>query len=163
MNKNNILVLALLASLSLPAAAQKDTTVFKDQLIDVGANVNFSRQQSTAAVSIITNKTVDKRSDKNIGNSIIGQGLGLISLQNSGNYAAYNPTFYVRGLQSLSGSSPLILVDGIQRDINDVTAEEVESIQILKDAAAVALYGYKGTNGAVLIKKIGRASCRERV
>ena len=85
MNKNNILVLAMLASLGLPAAAQKDTTAFKDQLVDVGANVNFSREQSTAAVSIITNNTTDKRSAKNIGNSILGQGLGLISLQNAGN------------------------------------------------------------------------------
>lgn len=151
MNKNNILVLAMLASLSLPAAAQTDTTAFKDQLIDVGANVKFSREQSTAAVSIITNNSLDKRSAKNIGNSIIGQGLGLISLQNSGNYAAQNPTFYVRGLQSLSGSSPLILVDGIERDIDNITPEEVDNVQILKDAAAVALYGYKGANGAILI------------
>ena len=42
MNKNNILVLAMLASLGLPAAAQKDTTAFKNQLVDVGADVNFS-------------------------------------------------------------------------------------------------------------------------
>nr|MBP7472868.1 TonB-dependent receptor plug domain-containing protein [Prevotella sp.] len=151
MNKNNILVLAMLASFGLPAAAQKDTIAFKDQLVDVGANVKFSREQSTAAVSIITNNTLDKRSAKNIGNSIIGQGLGLISLQNSGNYAAQNPTFYVRGLQSLSGSSPLILVDGIERDIDNITPEEVDNVQILKDAAAVALYGYKGANGAILI------------
>lgn len=151
MNKNNILVLALLASLGLPAAAQKDTTAFKDQLVDVGANVKFSREQSTAAVSLITNTSLDKRSVKNIGNSIIGQGLGLISLQNSGNYAAQNPTFYVRGLQSLSGSKPLILIDGIERDIDNITPEEVDNVQILKDAAAVALYGYKGANGAILI------------
>ena len=146
----------------MPAAAQKDTTAFKDQLVDVGADVNFSREQSTAAVSIITNNTTDKRSARNIGNSIIGQGLGLISLQNSGNYAAQNPTFYVRGLQSLSGSSPLILVDGIERDIDNLSPEEVESVQILKDAAAVALYGYKGTNGAILITtKRGKYNSQE--
>ena len=144
MNKNNILVLAMLASLGLPAAAQKDTTAFKNQLVDVGADVNFSREQSTASVSIITNNTTDKRSARNIGNSIIGQGLGLISLQNAGNYAAANPTFYVRGLQSLSGRSPVILVDGIERDINNISPEEVESVQILKDAAAVAPYGIGG-------------------
>jgi TonB-linked outer membrane protein, SusC/RagA family len=162
MNKNNILVLAMLASLGLPAAAQKDTTAFKDQLVDVGADVNFSREQSTAAVSIITNNTTDKRSARNIGNSIIGQGLGLVSLQNAGNYAAQNPTFYVRGLQSLSGSSPLILVDGIEREIDNISPEEVESVQILKDAAAVALYGYKGTNGAVLITtKRGKYNSQE--
>lgn len=156
MKRNNILVFAVLAGLSLPAAAQQNTDSlskgrFQDQSIDVGANRTFKLSESTAAVSVITNKDVDKRGARNIGNSIIGQGLGLISLQNAGNYAAANPTFYVRGLQSLSGSTPLILVDGIERDIDNITPEEVESVQILKDAAALTLYGYKGANGAVLI------------
>ena len=55
-------------------------------------------------------------------------------------------SFYIRGLQSLSSSSPLILVDGLERDMSVITPEEVESVSILKDAAAVALYGYKGIN-----------------
>ena len=153
MNKRNIFVLSLLAGLSLPAAAQQDSTgiSFVDQKIEVGANKDFSRAQSTAAVSVITNKDVNKRSAKNIGNSIIGQGNGLISLQGGGTYFEQNPTFYVRGLQSLSGSTPLILVDGVERDLSIVSPEEVDHVSILKDAAAVALYGYKGANGAILI------------
>ena len=51
-----------------------------------------------------------------------------------------DPTFYVRGLQSLSSSTPLVLVDGLERDMSVVSPEEVESVSILKDAAAVALY-----------------------
>ena len=54
-------------------------------------------------------------------------------------------------LQSLSTNNPLILVDGIERDITDVTPEEVETVTILKDAAAVAIYGNKGINGVVNI------------
>lgn len=93
---------------------------------------------------------------------MLGQGLGLVSLQNGGNYASYEPTFFVRGLQSLSSSSPLILVDGLERDMNLVSPEEVESVSILKDAAAVALYGYKGTNGAILITtKRGKYNTKE--
>lgn len=152
MKKKNILVFGLMVGTTLPLSAQTDSTKqYKDQIIDVGADVNFTREQSTAAVSVITSATTDRRSARNIGNSIIGQGLGLESMQNAGNYAAANPTFYVRGLQSLSGSSPLILVDGIERDINNITPEEVESVTILKDAPAVALYGYKGANGAILV------------
>ena len=156
MKRNKILVFAVLASVCLPTAAQqnKDSLSvgrYEDQSIDVGANKTFKISESTAAVSVIGSNSTDKRSARNIGNSIIGQGLGLISLQNSGNYAAANPTFYVRGLQSLSGSTPLILVDGIERDINNITPEEVDNVQILKDAAAVALYGYKGANGAILV------------
>ena len=149
----HIFMLSLLAGLNLPAAAQQDSTGinFVDQVIEVGANKDFSRAQSTAAVSVITNRDVDKRSAKNIGNSILGQGNGLVSLQGSGTYFEQNPTFYVRGLQSLSTSAPLVLVDGIERDLSIVSPEEVDHVSILKDAAAVALYGYKGANGAILI------------
>ena len=153
MKKRNIFVLSLLAGISLPAAAQQDSTgiSFVDQVIEVGANKDFSRAQSTAAVSVITNRDVNKRSAKNIGNSILGQGNGLVSLQGTGTYFEQNPTFYVRGLQSLSTSTPLVLVDGVERDISIVSPDEVDHVSILKDAAAVALYGYKGANGAILI------------
>lgn len=153
MKIKNIFVLPLLAGVCIPAGAQQDSTgiAFADQTVVTGANKDFTRAQSTAAVSIIENKDVNKRSAKNIGNSIIGQGNGLVSLQGSGTYFEQNPTFYVRGLQSLSTSTPLILVDGVERDITLVSPEEVENVTILKDAAAVALYGYKGANGAVCI------------
>ena len=151
--KRNIIVLSLFAGFVMPVAAQQDSIGidFVDQVIEVGANKDFTRAQSTAAVSVITNRDVNKRSAKNIGNSILGQGNGLVSLQGSGTYFEQNPTFYVRGLQSLSTSTPLILVDGVERDISIVSPEEVDHVSILKDAAAVALYGYKGANGAVLI------------
>ena len=153
MKKGNIFVLTLLAGFCLPAAAQQDSTgiAFADQRIDVGSEKTLIREQSTASVSVITNDQVDKRSSKNIGNSILGRGNGLISLDGTGTYFAQNPTFYVRGLQSLSTSNPLILVDGVEREITVVAPEEVETVTILKDAAATALYGYKGANGAILI------------
>lgn len=153
MKKKNILVLFLLVGFGLPATAQQDSTGidFVDQVIKVGADKDFTRAQSTAAVSVITNKSTDKRSAKNIGNSILGQGNGLVSLQGAGTYFEANPTFYVRGLQSLSNSNPLVLVDGVERDISIVSPEEVDHVSILKDAAAVALYGYKGANGAIVI------------
>lgn len=145
--------------------AQTDTLTadpFISQTIDVGAEKVLTRGESTAAVSVITSRHTDRRSAKNIGNSILGQGNGLISLQGSGRYASQNPTFYIRGLQTLNGNnSPLILVDGIERDITSITAEEVETVSILKDAAAVALYGYKGVNGAILVTtKRGKANSR---
>lgn len=156
MKNNKNAVLMAMALLSLPASAQvKIDTIaphrYAAQSIDVDANVNFSREQSTSAVSVITSESTNKRSAKNIGNSILGQGSGLISLQNSGNYAGINPTFYIRGMQSLDGNTPLFVVDGIERDIQYISAEEVESVSVLKDAAATALYGYKGANGVVLI------------
>ena len=167
MKNNKNAVLMAMALLSLPASAQvKIDSIaphrYAAQSIDVGANVNFSREQSTSAVSVITSESTNKRSAKNIGNSILGQGSGLISLQNSGNYAGINPTFYIRGMQSLDGNTPLFVVDGIERDIQYISAEEVESVSVLKDAAATALYGYKGANGVVLITtKRGKFNSKE--
>ena len=147
-------MLTLLAGVALPAMAQRDiadSVAYKDQTADIGANRLFTREQSTAAVSVITNKDVNKRGARNIGNNILGQGSGLVSLDGSGLFHAQNPTFYIRGLQTSSGSTPLILVDGVERAIENVVAEDVESVQILKDAAATAIYGYKGANGVILV------------
>lgn len=156
MNNKDIFALTFLAAVSLSATAQKEASEpadrFLEQTIDIGADKTLTRQESTAAVSVITSDQTDHRSAKNIGNSILGQGNGLMTLQSGDRYAAQNPTFFVRGLQTLNGNnSPLILVDGIERDITSITPEEVENVTILKDAAAVALYGYKGVNGCVLV------------
>lgn len=147
------------------AELEKPMTVvmgFASQTVDVGADKVFTRQESTASVSTVYNEEFNNRTAKNISNSLFGHGLGLTALQNSDNYAFVEPTFYIRGLQSLSSSTPLILVDGLERDITLVSPEEVESISILKDAAAVALYGYKGTNGAILVTtKRGKYNTKE--
>lgn len=168
MKKKKIIILALLACPGISGYAQepdkniKDSVGYAAETIDVGANRTFTRAESTAAVSKVYNESFNKRASKNISNSLFGQGLGLTALQNAGNYANYEPTFYVRGLQSLSSSTPLILVDGLERDMDLVSSEEVESVSILKDAAAVALYGYKGVNGAILITtKRGKYNSRE--
>lgn len=167
MNKKNIYALSLLVGSVLPVNAQSDSIAsgssFALQKIEVGANKDFVRSQSTAAVTVIENKDVNKRSAKNIGNSIIGQGgNGLVSLQGAGTYYSANPTFYIRGLQSLSSSTPLVLVDGIERDLSYVDPNEVDHVSILKDAAAVALYGNKGANGVIEITtKRGKYNSRE--
>ena len=151
MKSKYTIVLALSAAICLTAAAQDEK--FEKRVVETGQpGTELTMEESTAAISVITAEEIGHRKTKNIGNSIIGQGLGLISLQGAGNVSDMNPTFYVRGLQTLnSNSTPLILVDGIERSIASISAEEVESVSILKDAAAVALYGYKGINGAILL------------
>lgn len=159
-------MLSLFAGLCLPTTAQESneeqTDKFVGQTIDVGAERLLTREEATGSVSVISSETTDRRSAKNIGNSIIGQGNGLISLQSGGRYADVNPTFYIRGLQTLNGkNSPLVMIDGIQRDIVSIAPEEVESVIVLKDAAAVALYGYKGINGAInIVTKRGKYNSR---
>ena len=105
-------MLSLVAALSVSAATPADsiavgaiTGLSKDQPVDIGGDRTFTREESTGAVSVITTDHLNRRSAKNIGNSILGEGSGLISLQGAGSYAAQNPTFYIRGLQTLNGNT----------------------------------------------------------
>jgi TonB-dependent SusC/RagA subfamily outer membrane receptor len=93
---------------------------------------------------------IDKRSTKDVGQDLFGQVLGLQTLQESSRFGGTSTSNYIRGIQSTS-SHPLIIVDGIEREITDITPEEVENVTVLKDAAAAALYGYKGANGVLVI------------
>lgn len=165
MNDKYILMLAL-AALSTPVMAQNDSVpepMSPKQAVSIGANKAFDLKQTTGAVSVIGQETLNRRDAKNIGNDIIGQGTGLESLQGAGLYSVQNPTFYIRGLQTLNNNnSPLIVVDGIERSINDISPEEVEKVCILKDAVATSLYGYKGVNGVISIEtKRGAKNSRE--
>lgn len=140
----HIATIAAALALAAPVFAEGDSL-----RIDIGAHRTFSAEESTAAVSVIGQRDLGHRSARNIGHDIVGQGLGLFSKEQQGTMASAALT--VRGLQSLTGSSPLILVDGIARDLGQISAEEVESVSILKDGAALALYGHDAANGAVLI------------
>ena len=170
MKKNRIIIPALLACLCLQGRAQEvndslvngKPAISSHKVIQIGYQKAQRLEESTSSVSTVYNEDFNKRSAKNIANSLYGYGIGLTTLQGSGRYADAQPTFFIRGLQSLSTNNPLVLVDGIERDISDLTPEEVESVAILKDAAAVALYGYKGINGVVNITtKRGAYNTRE--
>jgi TonB-linked SusC/RagA family outer membrane protein len=130
-----------------------------DKAVNIGYDHVQNLEETTAAVSIAYGDEINKRNARDIGSSLFGNILGLTALQGAGTYNDYRNKFFVRGLQTLerSGNEPLILVDGIERDITLINPEEVESVNVLKDAAAVALYGYKGANGAVnIVTKRGK-------
>ena len=82
---------------------------------------------------------------------------GLQVLQNSGNAWDDAATLRVRGYGTSSSTTPLVLVDGFERSLDQISADEIESVTVLKDAASTALYGMKGANGVILVKtKRGR-------
>ncbi len=127
---------------------------FTSQAVDIGFGFNQTVSESTGSISRTSSEDVNKRSSFSISNSLFGNALGLTSLQNSGPIWSQNPSFSIRGLQTLSNNGILILVDGFERDINYIIPEEIESVSILRDAAAVALYGYRGINGVLSIQTI---------
>ncbi|WP_374165265.1 SusC/RagA family TonB-linked outer membrane protein [Arcticibacter sp. MXS-1] len=84
-------------------------------------------------------------------NTLAGRLPGLVSIQGSGEPGADGSALYIRGFGSYNGQSPLVLVDGIENAIDRIDANEVESVTVLKDAAATAVYGMKGANGVILV------------
>lgn len=114
---------------------------------------------TTSSVSSISGKTISNNTVSSLGNILYGKIPGLFVQQTSGEPGSDAPTFLIRGKHTFSGdNSPLILVDGFPRDINTLTVDEVESISVLKDAAATAMYGMDGANGIILVTtKRGKA------
>lgn len=96
---------------------------------------------------------------RNLKNGIAGQIAGVIAVQRSGEPGNDGAAFYIRGESSYAGgTSPLVLVDGVPRSMDDIDVDEIESFTVLKDAAATAVYGAEGANGVVLItSKRGKA------
>jgi len=89
---------------------------------------------------------------RSISNNLAGQLAGIIGVQRSGEPGRDNSDIWIRGLNTFQGfTSPLILVDGIERSMNDMDPAEIESFSILKDASATAMYGVRGANGVIII------------
>jgi len=87
----------------------------------------------------------------NLAQSLTGQLPGVTTLSASAQPGNDNPQIFIRGQSTWNGGQPLILVDGVERAMNDVDVSEVESVSVLKDASATAVYGVKGADGVILI------------
>ena len=87
----------------------------------------------------------------NVTNAIAGKLSGVLTIQQTGEPGASSSEIIVRGLSSWNSSKPLVLVDGIERDFADIDPNEINSISVLKDASATAVFGAKGANGVVIV------------
>ncbi|MBC9934849.1 SusC/RagA family TonB-linked outer membrane protein [Chitinophaga qingshengii] len=107
----------------------------------------------TGAVSSIKTKEIKQSAVSNLSNALVGRLPGLIARQSSGEPGANGSALFLRGKGTFAGStSPLIMIDGVPRDgFEYIDPNEVESITILKDASATAIYGVRGANGVVLV------------
>ncbi|MGN7723449.1 SusC/RagA family TonB-linked outer membrane protein [Chitinophaga sp. 22620] len=101
---------------------------------------------STAGPAEIANKSV-----YTTGNALYGLLPGLTVQQRTGEPGNDAPAFLLRGVSTTKTNTPLMIVDGIERDINDVQLEDITSIAALKDAAAAIMYGIRGANGVIVV------------
>lgn len=129
-----------------------------DSIQQYGRGIIVDRKESTTAGGTVTAGQLSRKTSINPSNSLFGSVPGLYVLQNAGSPWADGATMYIRGLGTTNNKSPLVLVDGFVRSISDLTVQEIESVTVLKDAAALALYGIRGGNGVVYVTtKRGKA------
>ncbi len=116
--------------------------------------VGFGKQKKESVVASVTSVKGKQLQTpaRSLSNSLAGQLPGLISVQRSGEPGYDNAEFWIRGVSSFAGgTNPLVLVDGVPRNMNDIEPDEIETFTLLKDAAATSVYGSEGANGVVLI------------
>lgn len=107
----------------------------------------------TGAISSVGTEALLKSPSASITNALAGQLPGVTAMQSSGQPGADESKIFIRGVGSLTenGAAPLILVDGVERSFSQMDPNEIESISILKDASATAVYGVRGANGVILV------------
>ena len=105
----------------------------------------------TGAIASVGGAELVKAPTGSVSNMLTGQLAGLTTVQYSGEPGSDAASIFIRGQATWTNSSPLIQVDGVERDFNEIDPNEIESITILKDASATAVFGVRGANGVVLI------------
>ena len=100
----------------------------------------------------MSSKELLKSPSGNVSQALAGKISGVITSQTSGAPGADDAQIYIRGRASFAGDNqPLILVDGVEREFSQISPDDIESISVLKDASATAVYGVRGANGVMLI------------
>ena len=105
----------------------------------------------TGAVSSIKNDDLTRTPVSSVTNVLAGQLSGVSTVQYSGEPGSDAAEIFVRGKATWTDAKPLIQVDGVERDMWDIDPNEIESISVLKDASATAVFGVRGANGVVLV------------
>ncbi|NLX81863.1 MAG: TonB-dependent receptor [Proteiniphilum sp.] len=121
-----------------------------DEVVVVG----MGQQRKASVIGSISSVNVNEINtpSRSLTASMSGRLAGATIVQRSGEPGSDAASFWIRGISTFGSSkSPLILVDGVERSMDDVVTEEIESFSILKDASATAVYGVRAANGVVLI------------
>lgn len=158
-NENDILTVSYLGFLSqeIPVAGKsslqitmKENVEMLNEIVVVGYGV-MRKKDLTGAVSSIDAKSMQDKPVANIGEALQGRASG-VQIINSGAPGS-NVSIRIRGISTINNSEPLLVIDGVPTDLslNSLNMEDVQSVDVLKDASATAIYGSRGANGVVLI------------
>ena len=126
----------------------------ESRLLEDAVVIAYGQQKKvtiTGAVSAVGSDELLKAPVANVANALQGNLPGVSAVQPSGMPGADEPVIRIRGVGSLNSAEPLVLVDGVERSFSQLDANEIESISVLKDASATAVFGVRGANGVILV------------
>lgn len=141
----------------LPARQEMKVTMKEDrQQLDEVVVVGYGQQKKvnlTGAVASVDGDELTTRVSPNASSLLQGRVAGLQIVQNSANPGAESASIQIRGQGTFSsaGSNPLVLIDGVEGDMNKLNPNMIENIAVLKDAASASIYGARAANGVILI------------
>ncbi|MEA4935847.1 MAG: TonB-dependent receptor [Paludibacter sp.] len=130
-----------------------------DEIVVIGYGQQ-KKQTVVGAVSSVSNEKLQSTGGvANLAQALTGQLAGVTTMLSTGEPGNDDPKILIRGMSTWNNAEPLVLVDGIERKMNDIDVNEVESVSVLKDASATAIFGVKGAEGVILITtKRGKVS-----
>lgn len=160
-SEKDILIFSMVGFTKKEVPVKKDGVMMEvllaesSELLDEVLVVGYGIQKKASSVGSITQAKGDDLikagGAANISTALTGMLPGVTSITTTGEPGKDQAKIYIRGRSTWGNTDPLILVDGIERSMNDVDPNEVESISVLKDASATAVFGVKGANGVILI------------
>jgi TonB-linked SusC/RagA family outer membrane protein len=128
----------------------EEASIGLDEVVVVGYGTQ-KKVATTSALASVKGEDLVGAPVANVSNSIAGRLPGVLSFQSSGEPGADATTLRIRGIGTTGNANALVIIDGVPRGLSDIDPNEVETITVLKDAAAVAPYGLGGANGVILV------------
>jgi TonB-dependent SusC/RagA subfamily outer membrane receptor len=141
----------ILATPGTPIATALVLEVTQIQEVVVVGYGTQKKESVVGAITQVNSKTLMQSGETTITNAITGKLSGVLTIQQDAEPGADGANIFIRGLSSWNGSAPLVLVDGVERDFTNIDPNEINTISVLKDASATAVFGAKGANGVIVV------------
>ena len=122
-----------------------------EEVVVVGYGVQKKANLTGSVSTVNFDQEMSSRPIANASSAMAGLSAGVQVQQSSGKPGSNGATIRIRGTGTLNSNNPLVLVDGIEWDMNNVNTEDIASITVLKDAASAAIYGSRAANGVILV------------
>ena len=127
-----------------------EDTEHLEEVVIVGYGVQ-EKESVVGAITQVGNKSLVQSGVSDVTAAIAGKLSGVLTMQQSGQPGQTTNDIIIRGVSSWNSSKPLVMVDGVERDFADLDPNEINTISVLKDASATAVFGAKGANGVILV------------